>query len=147
MHGVCDGEKISLVGGVIFVLHPVLHCAWSDGWEKSFFDLLPLKGGLQILDVRFDLGLADVFERLGTVEDPGMVPDGSTSAPVEVFGELNHVATEDRGGPEVRTRRSLDKAAQPFACVTGEIRFSQFAVVDDVDAALDLFLYDFRNGA
>src|SRR5262249_26002682 len=115
VHGGGDGEEVSFVSGVVFVLHPVLHGAGSDGGEKGFFDRLSLERGFQILDVRLYLWVTDILERLSAVEDPGVMTDGGTSTPVKVLGELDHVAAEDGGRPEIWTCRLLDKAAEPLA--------------------------------
>jgi hypothetical protein len=47
----------------------------------------------------------------------------------------------------IGTGRFFDEAAEPLPCVAGEIRFTELAVVDDVDTAIDLFLHGSRHGA
>ena len=145
-HGVRDSEEIFLIGFVKFILHPVLHGARSHGGQKCFFNFLSLKRDFEIRDVGIHFLLADIFQRFHAIEDPRMMADGCPAAAVEILGELQHVAAENRSRLEIGTRRALDESAESFLRITGEIRFSQFAVVDDVDAALDLFLHDFGHG-
>ena len=76
-----------------------------------------------------------------------MVADGSAPASIEVLGKLNRVPTEDRGRLVIGTGRFFDEAAEPLPCVAGEIRFAEFAVIDDVDTAIDLFLHGSRHRA
>ena len=145
-HGVRDSEEIFLIGFVKIILHPMFHGARRHGGQKCFFIFLVLKREFEIRDVGIHFLLADVFQRFHAIEDPRVMADGRPAAAVEIFGELQHVASENRRRLEIGTRRALDESAQSFLRITGEIRFSQFAVVDDVDAALDLFLHDFGDG-
>ena len=65
---------------------------------------------------------------------------------IHIGGRLvNNVAAKDRGRRKVGGGRPFDKTAETLASVAREIRFTELAVIDDVDAALDLFLHDFGN--
>ncbi len=144
-HRCGNGEEILFGGFVIFVLHPMLHGAGSDGREKSLCVLLALERRLQIGDVGVDFILADILERLDAIEHPGVMADGGPAAAVEILGELLHVAAEDRRRLEIHPGLALDESAQPLFGIAGEIRFAQFAVIDHVDAAIDLLLHHFGH--
>ena len=53
VHGVGDGDEISLVVGVVIVFHPMLDGAGSNRGKKCFFVFLALKPCLEIFDFRF----------------------------------------------------------------------------------------------
>ena len=125
----------------------MLHGAGSHRWQERLRNLAALERGFEVVYVGFDGGMADILERLNAGEDPCMVADGSAPASVEVLGKLNRVPTEDRGRLVIGTGRFLDEAAEPLPCVAGEIRFAEFAVIDDVDTAIDLFLHGSRHRA
>ena len=125
----------------------MLHGAGSDGRKERLFELFSVERRFEILDVCLDLIMANVFERLRAIENSGVVPDRSSPSPIKIIGKFDHIAAENGGRFEVRSGRSLDKPAQTLARVAREIRLSQLAIVDDIDAALDLFLRSFSDGA
>jgi hypothetical protein len=101
----------------------------------------------EVFDVGFNCSVTDVFERLVAVKDPCVVPDGSAPSFVKVIGKFRQVSAEYGSRPEIRPRRFLDEAAEPLACVAGEIRLAQFAVVDDIDPAVYLLAHALRHCA
>src|SRR5262245_55936367 len=147
MHGVGNGEKICLVGRVVFVFHPVLHGSRSHRRQKGLFDLDTLERSLEIVDVCFDGGMADVLKGLVAVEDPRVVSDGSPSSLVKVIGKFHQVSAEYGSRSEIRAGRLLDKATEPLARIAREIGFAQFAVVDDINPAINLLAHAFGHGA
>ena len=146
VHGIGDGDEIGLVVRVVVVFHPVLDGAGSDGGKKRFFVLLTLQAGLEVGDFRLQRFMADVFERR-VAKHPFDVVAAMGSARVEVIAELGQVPGVDRRGLVAGFDFTLDEAAQPVARVAGEVRLARFAVIDDVEAAGDLFLDDVGDGA
>src|SRR5262249_20545978 len=115
--------------------------------QERLCDLSALERGFEVFDIGSDGDIAYVFERFNTEEHPRMMTNGSASPPIEVLGKLNRVSTEDRGRFMIGTDRLFDKAAESLSCVAGKIRFAEFAVVDDVDTAIALFLHGSCHGA
>src|SRR6185295_2252573 len=100
--------------------------------------MLPLESGFQIGDIGIHFIVTNIFQRLHAVEYPRMMADGSSAAAVKILREFFHVASEDRRRFEIRTGLSFDEAAKSLLGVAREVRLAQFAIVDHVDAALDL---------
>src|SRR4029434_792917 len=94
----------------------------------------------------FDGGMADVLERLVAAKDPCMMPDGSAASLVKVIGKFRQVSAEYGSRPKIRAHRFLEEAAESLARIAREIGFAQFAVVDDIDAAIHLLAQAFRHG-
>ena len=107
----------------------------SHRGQERLRNLAALERGFEVVYVVCDGGMADIFERLNAGEDPCMVANGSAPASIEVLGKLNRVPTEDRGRFVIGTGRFFDEAAEPLPCVAGEIRFAEFAVIDDVEVS------------
>src|SRR3989442_13828144 len=91
--------------------------------------------------------MANVFEPAGAKNSLDVFPAHVAEAAAEIISELDHVAGENRRNSIFRLRVSFDESAEPFARVTGEVGFSDFAVINNVETAVELFLHDIGNRA
>src|SRR5438128_4803036 len=91
--------------------------------------------------------MANVFERAVTKNSFDVFPAHVAEAAAEIIAELDHIAGENRRNSIFCLRFSFDKSAEPLARVTGEVGFSDFAVINNVETAVELFLHDVGNRA
>ena len=138
VHRVGDGEQIGFIIGVIVVFHPVFDGARRDGGEKGLLVLLSLEAGFEIVDLLLQPFLADILER-PVAENPLDVVAAIVACPlVEVIAKLHHVAGENRRGAILRFHFPFDEAGETFPRIAGKIGLADFAVVDDIEAAVQL---------
>src|SRR5262245_10460428 len=109
-----------------------------DRRQKRLLVMNSSKRGFQILDLSLQGSVADVLDRT-VAENPFSVFAAHRSQPfAKIVAEIRHVARENRRGPLFRPGFTLDEAAQALARVAGKVGFTNFAVVDDVESAIDL---------
>ena len=145
VHGVGDGEQIGLVVWVVVVFHPVLDGAGRDGGKKCFLVFLSLEARFEIIDFLLQPLLADILERPVAENSLDVVAAIVACSLVEVVAKLHHVAGENRRGPILRFHFPFDEAGEPFPRIAGKIRLADFAVVDDIEAAVELLFDDLRD--
>ena len=111
------------------------------GMNASIFDAADR--GLEVLDVALQERVALVGDRPGA--DHAVLPGADVTLRVE-FRERQRLA---RARPRTAVAVLLVdlEAAQPLVDVGDEARLGVFAVVDDIDAELDLLLHDLLHRA
>ena len=114
--------------------------AGRDGREKCLLVLLSLEARFEITDFLLQPFLADILER-PVAENPLDIVAAVVARPfVEVIAKLHHVAGENRRGSILWFHFPFDEAGETFPCIAGKIGLADFAVVDDIEAAVQLLL-------
>src|SRR6185295_2153912 len=101
-------------------------------------DLGAADGGFQVCDVALQLRVALVGDGPGA--DHAVLPGAGVDLRVEL-GERQLLPRTDPGASARRVLVHFE-AAEPLVYVGDEARLGVFAVIDDVDAELDLFRHD-----
>ncbi len=133
---------IFLLRLVIGVALPLLDVRRRDRRHERL-DLGAVERGLEVRDVALQVRVALVGDRPGA--DHAVLPRADVDRRVE-FRERERLARADPGAAPRRFAVDLE-AAKPFVDVGDEARLRIFAVVDDVDAELDLLLHDLLHRA
>ena len=134
-HRLGDGDDILLLRLVIGVALPLLDVGGRDRRHERL-DLGAVDRSFQVGDVALQLRMALVGDRPGA--DHAVLPGADVDRRVEL-GEGDRLARADPRAAPRRLAVHLE-AAEPLVDVGDEARLGVFAVVDDVDAELDLLL-------
>ncbi len=130
-HGFCDGEKVGFLGGVVLVAEEQRYHARRCGRQKSIDASTP---GLRCLEMR------DIACRCRGIFDLDRRVAGRCLAPRSP-GVAEHALGEPGKAGEVLVDEGVAfaaEAAQSILDVGGVTRLAHFAVVDDIDARIDL---------
>ena len=148
MHSVSQRIDVGLVVRVILVLQPMLDGAGRNRGQKGLLNLHTLERRGEILDIRFHGGVADILDG-HVAKKPHRVPANDRAPPlaVKVLREVRQVAAEYCRRTLIGVGRSLYVTAETLPGIVRKTMLPELAVVDDVDAAVDLFLDDLRDGA
>ena len=149
VHGVGDRVDEGFLVGVVLVPEPVLDAARRHGGEERLLLRHPLERALEVGDVGLDALAAHVGQRPRAEQlAVARAADGEADARLEVLRKLEPVAARDLlwlralTGPEMPHL----EPAEALLGVVREVRLTELAVVDAVDAGGDLLLDDLGDG-
>src|SRR5687768_18394166 len=104
-----------------------------------------MQAGFDVVDLSLERSVADIFERPVTEDSLDVFAANAAHAPAKIIAELDHVPSEDRRDVIFRFRFTFDEAAQALPGVARKVGLADFAIVDDIEAASQLFLNHFGN--
>ena len=132
-HRLCDGEQVGLLVRIVVVAEEQRNDPRRGGAEKRAGGVHPGKRPFQVVDVGERRGRIANRDRAGTGRCSPARPAGITEHPLRQVRELSQVLIH-------KGIAASGKPGQPVLDVGGVARLGHLAVVDEIDARLDLFL-------